>query len=201
MNPEDLTRPHAYEPGTGRPLLLLHGTGDDEHGLLPLGRAVAPGAPLLSPRGLVLEGSMNRFWRRLREGVFDEDDVRARTDELAGFVRAAQQQHGLARPAALGFSNGANTAVALLLQHPGLLEAAVLLASQPPFRQPPQADLAGTRVLVVNGELDPMATPAETARLVAELRERGADVTLRTHPGGHSLDPRTLPDVQEFLAG
>ena len=105
---------------TGRPpLLLLHGTGDDEHGLLPLGEALSPGAALLSPRGTVLEGTANRFFRRLREGVFDEDDLRARTAELAAFVaRGPGRARPGARPYAVGFSNGANTAAALLLLRP-----------------------------------------------------------------------------------
>ena len=190
MTAATLQRPHVFRPATvpdRPPLLLLHGTGDDEHGLLPLGEALSPGAALLSPRGTVLEGSANRFFRRLREGVFDEDDLRARTDELADFVRAASAEHGLAPAYAVGFSNGANTAVALLLRHPDLLAGAVLVASVPPFAEPPAADLTGRRVLVSNGERDPMARPEQTAALVAQLRERGADVELLTHSGGHQL--------------
>src|SRR6478736_3022460 len=75
----DLTYIHRYEPGadpTLPPILLLHGTGGDETDLIPLGRAIAPGAALLSPRGNVLEGDRPRFFRRFGEGLFDEDDVR-----------------------------------------------------------------------------------------------------------------------------
>ena len=201
-----LARPHVFRPATtpGRaPLLLLHGTGDDEYGLLPLGEALAPGAALLSPRGTVLEGTANRFFRRLREGVFDEDDLRARSDDLADFVRAASVEHGLAPGSlyAVGFSNGANTAAALLLRCPELLAGAVLIGSAPPFAEPPEADLTGRRVLVSNGVQDPYATPAQTRALVAQLRERGADVEPLTHPGGHQLVPAHLPAMQELLAG
>ena len=206
MTAATLQRPHVFRPSAvpGRaPLLLLHGTGDDEHGLLPLGEALSPGAALLSPRGTVLEGTASRFFRRLREGVFDEDDLRARTDELADFVRAAGAQHGLAPGSlyAVGFSNGANTAAALLLLHPELLAGAVLIASVPPFVEPPAADLGGRRVLVSNGERDPMARPEQTAALAAQLRERGADVELLTHPGGHQLVPAHLPAMQALVAG
>ena len=105
---------HRFEPGApdGRPLLLLHGTGGDENDLIPLGKAVAPSAPLLSPRGKVLEHGMPRFFRRLAEGVFDENDVRHRADELADFVENASKRYGLAAPIALGYSNGANVAAA-----------------------------------------------------------------------------------------
>src|SRR6478736_8577985 len=102
---------HRYEPALteGRPpLLLLHGTGGNETDLLPLGRAISPGSALLSPRGKVLENGMPRFFRRLAEGVFDEEDVKTRTNELADFVAAAVRHYGLEAPIALGFSNGAN---------------------------------------------------------------------------------------------
>src|ERR1700739_1265706 len=106
---------HRFEPGTDptrAPLLLLHGTGGDENDLLPLGRAVAPGAPLLSPRGKVLENGMPRFFRRLRGGVSAEQDVIRRAGELAAFVSEAREAYRLAAPIALGFSNGANIAAA-----------------------------------------------------------------------------------------
>src|SRR6476661_931557 len=89
---------HVFVPGTDPtrpPILLLHGTGGDEHDLIPLGQAVAPGSALLSPRGKVLEGGMPRFFRRFAEGVFDEDDLRLRAAELAGFVTAARETYGL----------------------------------------------------------------------------------------------------------
>ena len=199
-----LERPHVFRPATAPglpPLLLLHGTGDDEHGLLPLGAALSPGAALLSPRGTVLEGTAPRFFRRLREGVFDEDDLRLRVEELASFVRAAGAEHGLVAGSlvAVGFSNGANTAAALLVLHPELLAGAVLVASVPPFAVPPAADLGGRRVLVSNGERDPMATPEQTTALVGQLRERGADVELLTHPGGHALVREHLPAMSALV--
>ena len=95
---------------------------------LPLGRAIAPGAALLSPRGNVLEGGMPRFFRRFREGLFDEDDVRRRAGELASFVAEARRAYGLGQPLALGYSNGANIAAAVLLLHPKTLAGAILLA-------------------------------------------------------------------------
>jgi phospholipase/carboxylesterase len=194
-----LDRPHVFRPGGAPALLLLHGTGDDEHGLLPLADVLAPGAAVLSPRGTVSEHGMNRFFRRLAEGVFDEDDLRARVDELAGFVRAAQAAHSLGALHAVGFSNGANTASALLLRHPDLLTGAVLIGTAPPFAQLPPADLTGKRVLVSNGDRDPHARPEQTARLVAGLEERGADVVLLTHPGGHQLWQDHLPAMRSHV--
>src|SRR4051812_8869845 len=120
---------HRFEPATVSgmpPVLLLHGTGGDENDLLPLGRIVAPGAALLSPRGKVLEGGMPRFFRRLAEGVFDEEDVRRRADELADFVQDARDAYKLEAPVAVGFSKGANIAAAMLQLRPEALAGAAL---------------------------------------------------------------------------
>lgn len=198
-----LARPHLFHPGTTTPpVLLLHGTGDDEHGLVPLGQQLAPGAALLSPRGTVLEGSMPRFFRRLAEGVFDEDDLRGRTDELAAFLVAAGEGYQLEPGSlvAVGFSNGANMAAAMLLTHPEALAGAVLIAARAPFAEAPAADLTGKRVLVSNGQRDPMAPASDTERLAAELRERGADVDLQLHPGGHELYGGHLQAMRSLIS-
>lgn len=195
---------HRFVPGTGGalpPLLLLHGTGGDETDLLPLGAAVAPGATLLSVRGNVLENGMPRFFRRLREGVFDEADIRLRAAELADFVAAARERHGLPQPVALGFSNGANIAAALLMLHPGTLGGAMLLRAMPPLAHPPQADLDGRPVLILSGDADPIVPEQAAARLAAELRRAGAAVTHRSLPAGHNLSQADLRVAQEWLTG
>jgi phospholipase/carboxylesterase len=201
-----LDRPHVWRPGDAAPpLLLLHGTGGDEHDMLPLAAHLAPGAPVLSPRGTVLENGMPRFFRRLREGVFDEDDLRTRVDELADFLAAAEAEHGVATGSwvAAGFSNGANIASALLFRRPSALAGAVLMAAMVPFRAGPgpDVDLAGKRVAVVNGRRDPMAIPEQTRTLVAQLRGAGAEVTEFPHGGGHQVDSAVLPQVRAWLTG
>ncbi|CAO4165834.1 alpha/beta hydrolase [Methylorubrum populi] len=193
---------HRFEPGTAEtapPLLLLHGTGGDENDLIPLGRALSPGSPLLSLRGPVLENGMPRFFRRLSEGVFDEADVRRRAGELADFIARARAAYGLAAPVAVGFSNGANIAAATLLLHPEVLAGAVLLRAMVPLAESPEADLAGRPVLLLSGALDPIV-PAENAERLAGMLERaGAAVTHTVQPAGHGLSQADLAAAGAWL--
>src|ERR1700760_3071890 len=109
---------HRFQPADShRTLLLLHGTGGDENDLLQVGAAIDPDAALLSPRGKVLENGAPRFFRRLAEGVFDEEDVVRRAQELSAFVREASETYGIdrAKLVAVGYSNGANIAAAIWL--------------------------------------------------------------------------------------
>jgi len=196
---------HHFERGAGAvTLLLLHGTGGDEHDLVPLGRALAPGAALLSPRGKVLEGTMPRFFRRLAVGQLDIPDLLARTDELAEFVGAAASAYGLdpGHVIAVGLSNGANIAASLLLRHPGLLRGAALLRPMLPYEPEQPPALAGTGVLIDAGEADPYSSPAQVGRLAEILRGAGAEVTLHTEPGaGHGLTAGDLAVVSDWMAG
>ncbi|HUQ37855.1 MAG TPA: alpha/beta hydrolase [Aestuariivirga sp.] len=187
--PQDLSFIHRFEPGTSTaaPLLLLHGTGGDENDLLPLGKALAPDRALLSPRGKVLENGMPRFFRRLAEGVFDEQDVIKRAHELADFIAEAGKAYKLEKPIAVGFSNGANIAAAILLLRPEALSGAILLRAMVPLAKPPQAELAQTPVLIVSGASDPII-PASNANLLATmLKNAHADVQHVTLPTGHNL--------------
>lgn len=193
---------HRFEPATvpGRlPLLLLHGTGGDEHDLIEIGRAVAPGAALLAPRGNVLEGGMPRFFRRLAEGIFDEADVRRRAAELAGFVAAAREHYQITAPIALGFSNGANIAAAVLQLHPGTLAGAVLLRPMVPLSAPPDVSLQGTPVLMLSGTADPIVPSSDPDRLAATLLRAGAKVEHRRVPGGHGLTSSDLAMAKSRL--
>jgi phospholipase/carboxylesterase len=200
-----LDRPHVFLPAdegvAGPALLLLHGTGGNEHDLLPLRDHLAPGAAVLSVRGTVLENGMPRFFRRVGEGVFDEDDLRRRADDLAEFVLTASAAYRIEERSlvAVGFSNGANIASAMLLRRPGLLAGAVLLAAMVPYAEPPAADLAGTLVIISNGDRDPLIQAGVTQQLAGQLRERGAEVVELPHPGGHQIYPAVLPEIRRTI--
>jgi len=194
---------HRFIPATDEkraPLLLLHGTGGDENDLLPLGERLSPGAALVSPRGKVLENGMPRFFRRLDEGVFDLDDLRFRTQELAQFVERAIVGYRLASPIAVGFSNGANIGWSLLLARPGLLAGAVLMRAMLPFELGSLPDLSGKQVLILAGREDPLVPTEQAALLAALLGEAGAHVTYEVVPGGHALTRDDLVLASSWLA-
>ena len=199
----ELGFPHVFKPAQtpGAPtLLLLHGTGGDEHDMLPLG-GLAPGAALLSPRGKVLEHGMPRFFRRLAEGVFDVEDLKFRAHELADFIGAAAARYGFdpARVIALGYSNGANIASAIMLLRPGVLRRGVLLRAMVPLEPEPLPSIDGTRVLISNGRMDPIVSPDETERLAKLLQRAGADVEVHWQPAGHQLMPGDFAVAKTWL--
>ena len=203
MTSETLGFIHRFEPGpdAARPLLLLHGTGGNEADLLPLGRMVAPGAPLLSARGPVLENGMPRFFRRLAEGVFDEADLRCRAHDLADFVGAARERYRFWAPVALGFSNGANIAAAVLMLRPETLAGALLLRPMAPFAEPPRADLAGKTVLILSGAADPIVPAENVGRLARSLATAGAAVEHRVLPTGHGLSQADMSLAKTWIDG
>jgi phospholipase/carboxylesterase len=190
---EAATTPHAA------PLLLLHGTGGNENDLLPLGRAVSPGAALLSPRGKVLEHGMPRFFRRFAEGVFDEDDVRHRASELADFIDDARKRYEIAAPIALAYSNGANIAAAVLLLRPKVLSGAILLRATAPLTTVPQVDLAGVPILIGSGAKDPLVPAENAARLARLLSAAGAAVDHRVLPVRHGLSNADITMARHWL--
>jgi predicted esterase len=204
MNPAaDLGFEHVFERGTtGWTLLLLHGTGGDEHDLVGLGRQLAPGAALLSPRGKVSENGALRFFRRLAVGRLDIPDLLARTDELAEFAAAAARTYDFdaRRVVAVGFSNGANIAASLLLRRPETLRGAALLRPMLPYEPERTPQLGGTDVLIAAGEADPYSSAEQTRRLAEILRAGGAAVTVHTATGAaHNLTRGDLAETARWM--
>ena len=195
-----------------RVLLLLHGTGGNENDMIPLGRDLDPSAALLSLRGNVLENGMPRFFRRLAEGVFDEEDVVRRANELADFIPAAAAKYEFdpATLTAVGYSNGANIAAAVLLLRPGVIKSAVLLRAMVPLTPAALPDLAGTRVMICSGTHDPIIPVENAERLTAMLREgrrrgdaairgRRAPARLRRNRGGKKLAARIVARMKSGI--
>ena len=193
--------PADQDTVTAPTLLLLHGTGGDENDLIDLGRELLPTANLLSPRGKVLENGMPRFFKRFAEGIFDQEDLRFHTDELAQFVSLAAAKLGFdaKKVIAVGFSNGANIAASLLLICPETLAGAVLFRAMVPLEPHYIPKLNGTQVLLSEGRDDPFVPCENAERLDELLREAGANVTLIWQPGGHNLTQGDVDQAKTWL--
>ena len=189
---------HIYEPGenVNKPVfLLLHGTGGTEEDLLPLAEKMDPQAGVLSVRGNVLENGMPRFFKRLGEGVFDEEDLIKRTEELNEFLDEASNEYGFDRNhvIAIGYSNGANIAASLLFHYQDALHGAVLHHPMVPRRNIQLPDLTGKQVFIGAGLSDPLCPVEESEALEQLLTEAGATVTTKWLQQGHQL---TMDELQ-----
>src|SRR5882724_4577558 len=193
---------HEFVPGSSkRTLLLLHGTGGNEHDLIPLGHELDPNSALLSPRGKILENGMPRFFRRLAEGVFDVEDLKQRTNELADFVAVAVKHYKLAagQIVAVSYSNGANIAASMLLLRPEILSAAILFRAMVPLVPENLPDLSSVRVWIGAGDQDPIILASEAQRLADLLRRAGADVTIRFANASHALTEADVKTARHWL--
>ena len=193
---------HKFAPGhLPATVLVLHGHGGDENDLIPVARALAPGAALLSARGKAMENGMRRFFSRVSDNVFDESEVRARAAELAEWASVAVTHYGrdAGRVYALGFSNGANIAAAMMLLHPRVLAGGILLRPRAVFEPKEFPDLNGAPVLVIAGQTD-TRMPAGASEYLARLLGRaGAAVDMAMLDAGHELTPQDFSIGQEWF--
>lgn len=197
-----ISRPHVWiNKDSENTLLLLHGTGADEHDLLQLGEMISPESNLLSPRGLVNENGMNRFFERTPQGEFVQESVIQAVSDLEEFLDQAASEYGFDQKnlSACGFSNGANTALALLMTSPQRVKAVVAFGSTKPLNSSVTNDLYGKKVLIANGEKDPYAPVSVTEAFVEELKAAGAEIELLTHPGGHQIYPAHIQQINRDL--
>jgi phospholipase/carboxylesterase len=198
---------HQFIPASSRPdqvtLLLLHGTGGNEQDLIPLGRELYPRAAILSPRGKVLESGMPRFFRRLSEGVFDLEDLKFRTHELADFVEKASKiyKFNLRYMISIGYSNGANIASSLLLIHPEIITSAVLFRAMVPFIPKKIPNLTGKNIFIGAGQYDPIVPRKQTESLFGLFEKAGANVNLHFQENsGHELGYDEISAAKDWLS-
>ncbi|GMK47176.1 carboxylesterase [Paenibacillus glycanilyticus] len=195
---------HLFQTGTdpnAPVLLLLHGTGGNEHDLLPLAQLLSPSSSVLSVRGSVLENGMPRFFRRLAEGIFDEEDLKFRTKELYDFIAEASETYGFSRDnvVAAGYSNGANIAGSLLFHYANALRGAVLHHPMVPLRGLALPDMTNVPIFIGAGTNDPICSATESEELASLLQGAGASVTVHWEGNGHRLSSTEVQRAAEWF--
>lgn len=196
---------YHFQPGDkDKPVILaLHGTGGDENDLVPLAMQVSPGSAVLSPRGKILENGMPRFFKRLAEGIFDQEDLVFRTHELADFILSAAEKHGFdpGRLFALGYSNGANIAASLLLLRPETVAGGMLMRAMVPFEPETFPDLSSKKILLLSGIADPIANEDQSQRLENIFQQSHAQITHIKRPTGHGLGQQDVIQAKDWING
>ena len=182
--------------------LLLHGTGGNEQDIIPLAYELDKKAAILSPRGKVLENGVTpRFFRRLAEGVFDLEDLKFRTNELADFVIDASKTYNfdLHHIIAVGYSNGANIAASMLLLRPEILSSAILFRAMVPLVPQTLPNLSDKRIFMSSGLYDPIVSRQEADRLFGLFKKAGANISLSWQESGHGLTMDEIKKAKEWL--
>jgi len=178
---------------------VFHGTGGDETQFFDLADRILPQAHVISPRGDVSEDGAARFFRRTAEGVYDMEDLAARTQQMAGFVEANRQRLEPSRVVGLGYSNGANILASTVFARPDLFDDIVLMHPLIPWRPADDPRLGTLRALITAGRRDSICPPALTNALADYFRANGTFLELEWHPGGHELRPSEVEAAQRFL--
>ena len=207
MNNSDFEFIHRFIPASSKTkqtnltLLLLHGTGGTEDDLIPLGKDLASYASLLTVRGKVLENGMPRFFRRLEEGVFDLEDLKIRTDELAEFILKSSSiyEFDLKKIIAVGYSNGANIAASLLLRRPEILAGAILFRAMVPFIPDVLPDLSKKSIILLEGMYDPIVSKQEAESLLKIFTKARSNVTMKWQDSGHNLTQKDIESAKKWL--
>ncbi|MBP1849489.1 alpha/beta hydrolase [Rhizobium halophytocola] len=194
---------HTYEkpPAAGQPVVFaFHGTGGNEMQFAELIVQILPGAGIVSPRGDVSEHGALRFFRRTGEGVYDMDDLAARTEKMAAFIEKKKAEWPGHPVYGLGYSNGANILASVLMQRPDLFDRAALLHPLIPWAPDDNAGLKGREILITAGEHDPICPLPLTERLSGFFERQGARLQTSIHPGGHEIRQTELQALGAFLS-
>ncbi len=194
---------HAFTkaPSPGAPLVFaFHGTGGNEFQFNELIEQIRPDAGIVAPRGDVSEHGALRFFRRTGEGVYDMDDLKVRTEQMAAYMADCKARYPGHPAYALGYSNGANILASVLFQHPDLVEKAALLHPLIPWQPEANEGLKGKDVLITAGERDPICPLPLTERLVTYFGQQGSRVRTSVHPGGHEIRQGELQALAAFFS-
>jgi len=193
---------YIYNPGKeGMPIFItLHGTGGDETNLLPVAEVLNPDFGAIGIRGNVVENGMNRYFKRKAEGVYDLEDLAIRGQELKHFILELADKYNFSTEQVilLGFSNGSNIAINLLLQDDNPFKYAMLLAPMYPVEIEENKDLSNLEVFLSMGEYDPIVPLNESERVINIFKNQGATVQ-GLWVNSHEINPQVVLAGKNWL--
>lgn len=180
--------------------VLLHGTGGTENDLLPLAEELNPDYNQLGIRGNVNENGMNRFFKRHAEGEYDWEDLAFRSQELYQFIleKAEEYDFKLEDVILLGFSNGSNIAIKMILEEPDAFKKALLFSPMYPKNPKEMEDLTDTEIFLSLGVNDPIVEESESQRVIDLFEKRGAQLTT-IWGNGHRIETEALMNAKDWL--
>lgn len=121
---------------------------------------------------------MNRFFKRLGEGKYDLEDLEYRTNRLISFLKEASERYNfdLSKAIPVGFSNGSNIAISMILHPDTSFEKALLYAPLYPVDLVNNKDLSDMNVLLSMGQNDPIVPVEASENVITIFESRGAQV-------------------------
>ena len=188
------------EKNKKRLIILLHGTGGNENSLLSLGEYIDENASLLGVRGNIDENGLNRFFKRLRPGVFDIENLYYETENLSNFIEklVGDEAFNIDEVVLLGYSNGANILGSLLFRKNLAIKAAILMHPMVPTREVLISNPKETKILITAGVNDSMVPVGETKELFDILAKNYKKSTLEWFNQGHGIGKQEIDFIKEW---
>lgn len=179
--------------------VLLHGTGGNETSLLGIGKDLNPKASFLGIKGDITEEGRTRYFHRLVEGGYDEQEMWDRGVTLVDVITDCSQIYGFPMDNIIlvGYSNGANMAIHLLLNELLTVKGVILFHSLYPM-PPKKTNLNGLPVFLTFGEEDKIVSVEESQRVERVMREAKGKVTV-LWTRGHLIHLKEIKEAKKWL--
>ncbi|MGE4378414.1 MAG: alpha/beta hydrolase [Candidatus Izemoplasmatales bacterium] len=180
-----------------RLMILFHGTGGDENSLIPLAETIDQESSILGIRGNVNENGLNRFFKRIRPGVFNQESLIKETENLKVFLDDFLSKNNFSYDNInlIGYSNGANILASLLLIYGKMAKTTILLHPMVPFRNKEYANLEKQKILLTSGKNDPIVSFKESEELNSIFLNKRADIDFYVYFEGHSISNKEIEDI------
>lgn len=194
---------YHHNEESNKVFVLLHGTGGRETDLLHVAGNVDATLSVLGIRGDVVEDGHFRYFKRQKDGSMDEESLLSNTDRLLRFINDASSRYQMdgRELHLIGYSNGANMAVSLLLHQPCLFKSAILLHPSNPLSSFNGALLKDIEVFLTSGARDQMVLPGEVFQLKKHLLELHANVKVHLTDKGHELVEEEITEAAKWWKG